>query len=825
MVATETIAVAHVVLPLPIHRTLVYTIPPNIQPKIGHLVAVPLGNHLSLGVVVAFFTMQRTSSTLALKPLLAIMLSTPLVSAIQLSFIKWIAQYYMAPVGEVLQTALPFALKDKTKFFIQTKEKISEILKEKLTEGQKKWLSIMYDIGSIKNVSFLLKENKKSLVLSDIYSWIIRGQWILTHDVQKQWAWPTVNVVHLHAQYQTEKSLKGLCQALEKYPKQLAVLLQYFQHTATKTTDYTPEKYPFLDKKYLLKTGISPASLQTLIQKNVLVQKVVKPPPPKMPTKAPEIHLTPIQAKALESLERQYEQKKKIVLLHGITGSGKTEIYITLIQKVLKKNQQVLYLVPEIALTTQLVMRLRKYFGDQLGVYHSRATAKERAIVWQGLQKKYYPVIIGVRSSIFLPFQNLGLIIVDEEHEPSYKQQHGGVRYHARDSGTVLAQKHQSLVVLGSATPAIETFHAAQKQKYGYVALQSRYGNVKLPSIFLKNVQMYHQHVPHFIFAPDTLQVLAETLSKQRQSIVFQNRRGYAPYYQCRGCGWVAHCIQCDVSLTYHHHNQTLCCHYCGFQKYVIKKCMSCGENHWLLNHFGTEKIAIELQEKFPHARIARMDLDTTRKKNAYENIVQNFSEQKIDILVGTQMVTKGFDFSHVSLVCVLDIDRVLHWPDFRAHEQCFQRIVQVSGRAGRSKEGGKVLIQTLQPQHQVLQYVLQNDYWALYRQEIVERTRYLYPPLVRLVKIITKHPQKPQALQASKDLYHVLYMQWGDAVLYPQVAVVSKLKNHYCMDIWIKWDKKSQHTTDKLILRKIIQKVQGKQSPQVVYIVDVDPV
>ncbi len=472
--------------------------------------------------------------------------------------------------------------------------------------------------------------------------------------------------------------------------------------------------------------------------------------------------------------------KKNVTLLHGVTSSGKTEIYIHLIQQALEKQQQVLYLLPEIALTVQMMDRLQRIFGNRLGIYHSKYSDAERVEIWQKqLSAHPYDVILGARSAVFLPFQRLGLVIVDEEHETSYKQQDPAPRYHARDTAIVLAQMMGAKVLLGTATPSTETYHNAQTGKYGLVELKERYQGILLPEIQVVDIKdLQHRKMMSGPFSPQLLLKVREALERGEQAILFQNRRGYAPMIECRKCGWVPHCQNCDVSLTYHRHLNQLTCHYCGSTYQVPVECPACGSRDLASRGYGTEKIEDQVREIFPEARIARMDLDTTRSRQAYERIINDFSAGRTNLLIGTQMISKGLDFDRVSVVGILNADTMLNYPDFRAYEHAFMMMAQVSGRAGRKGRQGLVILQTKSPDLSVIRQVVNNDFDAFFRSILAERRQFRYPPYCRLVYVFLKHRSDSLADAAGHDLGRLLRQWFGARVLGPDRPAVAKVKS-----------------------------------------------
>ena len=484
--------------------------------------------------------------------------------------------------------------------------------------------------------------------------------------------------------------------------------------------------------------------------------------------------------------------EKDIVLLHGITGSGKTEVYVDIIHKVLDSGSQVLFLLPEIALTTQIVLRLKRIFGNKMGVYHSKFSDNERVEVWKGVVEGRYQFVVGVRSAVFLPMENLGLIIVDEEHETSYKQFDPAPRYHARDVAIMIALRQKAKVLLGSATPSMESYYMAQRGRYGLVELNQRYGNAQLPKIELVDLKKERKDkTMKNDFSSSLLSAISENINKNEQTIVFQNRRGYSPYMNCMECNWIGQCDQCAVSLTYHMGSRQLICHYCGYHEPEPRLCPVCNSPRLRTMGVGTEKIEDELNEFFPQAKTLRMDLDTTRTKNAYQQLIGEFQKGEVDILVGTQMISKGLDFGKVSLVGIFDADRMIHFPDFRSSERAFQMLTQVSGRAGRRETPGRVLIQTASPEHPLLKMVIENDYRTFFETEIKERKRYNYPPFTRVIKITTKHTEKAVSLQAAEELARQLAQQMGsERVLGPERAMVERIRNKYLFEVWLKLEK-----------------------------------
>ena len=536
--------------------------------------------------------------------------------------------------------------------------------------------------------------------------------------------------------------------------------------------------------------------------------------------------LSDAQQKALESIRSLFENQDT-VLLHGVTSSGKTEVYLHLIQQIIDDGKQVLYLLPEIAITTQIINRLRKHFGNKVGVYHSKFSDNERVEIWNRLStpsNESYQVIIGVRSSVFLPFSNLGLIIVDEEHETSFKQYDPAPRYNARDISMVLAKLHRAKVLLGTATPSVETYFNATNGKYGLVNLFERFSGVKLPEIRLVNMRIARKknHVQS-LFSTELLDHIGLALEKAKQVILFQNRRGFSPYIECTSCGWIPKCNHCDVTLTYHKFQSQLVCHYCGFAILVPPRCKECSMPSIQTMGFGTEKIEEELSIIFPSARIARMDLDSTRGKHAHEEIILSFENQQVDILVGTQMVTKGLDFANVGLVGILNADNMLNFPDFRAFERSFQLMVQVAGRAGRKDERGLVIVQTSSPGHPIISDVLKNDFQSMYQTQIEERTDFHYPPLYRLIRFTIKHKDADSCDKISETLTLQFRQFMGNRVIGPDKPLISRIQNLHLRSVLLKIERNAPLSQIKKQLLAIIANVQSMHKSAQISI-DVDP-
>ena len=607
---------------------------------------------------------------------------------------------------------------------------------------------------------------------------------------------------------------------LERAPRQLELLLAYFK---------LEKQQIEISKSELLEvSGSGPAALKTLIDKEIFIQedKVVSRFSVEELEMLHDFKLNDAQQIALAEINEQLEVKD-VVLLYGETSSGKTQIYIRLIEQMLKQDKQTLYLLPEIALTTQVIERLREHFGGQIGVYHSRFNDNERAEVWQKVLKGEYKMILGARSSIFLPFKDLGLIIVDEEHESSYKQYDPAPRYHARDTAIYLSHLYGAKIVLGSATPSLESFYNAKIKKYGFVTLKGRYGGVKSPVIEVVSIaEETKRKTMQSHFTTVLVNEIKAALSRKEQVILFQNRRGYTPVLLCTTCGYTPKCVNCDVSLTFHKSSAKLHCHYCGYKQDILQACPACGSTKIEQKGFGTEKIEDELQRIFMDAKIARMDLDSTRTRNSFQILLNDFEEGKIDILVGTQMVAKGLDFGNVSTIGIISADSMLNYPDFRAFERSFQMLSQVSGRAGRRAKQGKVIIQAYDTSHRIINQVIRGDYEEMFNTEILERRNFHYPPLYRLIQLDVKHKDLSKLVFISDSLAKILRSQFGDRVLGPEAPLISRIRNYYIQTVLIKVEREGVSVQKiKEALLTILRIFDSQPVNKGVYIhIDVDP-
>ena len=779
-----------VLLPLPIKGTFTYRVPYELNDFVqeGQRVAVQFGKKkVYAGLIKRIH--QEVPETVP-KYVLHILDDKPIVNTIQFRFWEWIASYYLSTEGEVMNAALPsaFKLASESKVMLypgfSPDEHILDEFEYRVTEAllQKGRLTIdeiSRQVGNQKVLSLLKKMIDKRMVYME-------------EELKGGYKPKKEKIVSLSDDFRDEKIMKEFMDELGKRAyKQLELVMTYM------TMAGFGEKLQPVAKSELLKnTGSSAAVLKALTDKGVF--KISEREVSRFKTEdyqqLPPVKLNKHQQQAYGEIKHHFSDRK-VVLLHGVTSGGKTEIYIKLIEEVIRQGKQVLYLLPEIALTTQIISRLRKYFGDRVGVYHSRYSKDERAEVWNHLlgyrlseNRNKYDIILGPRSAMFLPFDQLGLVIVDEEHDQSYKQYDPAPRYHARDAAVYLATMHDARVVLGSATPSIESYYNAKTGKYALVELTERYGGMQMPEIVV--VDMRDEHRRRMLkshFSSVLLNEMKRAVGDQKQVILFQNRRGFSLRVECEQCSWVPQCKYCDVTLTYHKASELLKCHYCGYSTTIPHSCAECGSTHLKMQGFGTEKVVEELAMIMREARIDRMDLDATRTKHAFNRIITDFEERRTDILIGTQMVTKGLDFDNVRVVGVLSADNMLSFPDFRAHERSFQLMQQVSGRAGRKHERGKVIIQAWKPDHPIIRFVVQHDFEGMYRQQLAERRKFYYPPYYRLIIVKMKHKKYDILHEGSAVFAKDLRARFGKVVYGPESPLVGRVRSLYIKHIMIK--------------------------------------
>lgn len=806
---------ADVLLPLAMPVNLTYRVPLELNELVteGKRVVVQVGKKkLYAGIVVSIT--EKVPSGYEVKYILSVLDDVPVVSAAQLEFWKWISEYYMCTQGEVMKAALPAALRLESESLVSLAEDYESVTE--LDEKETIIIEYLEKAGesTINNIALLLNKPNIHNLLKSLYQ---KGVIFLKEDISDNFKPKFINCLRINPDYD-ENTLNEVFNQLEKKAKkQLEALMKLY---TWQSQNKVVEKLAFIRE-----TGISAGIIETLAKKNVvelykiekyLLNEIIS-------EKLPE--LTKHQNKALYEIENIFEQDK-ICLLHGITSSGKTHIYFKLIEKVINEGKEVLYIVPEMALTAQLVERFRKYFGKLVETTHSGYSINERLETWNHLSEGKIKIILGVRSSIFMPFKKLGLVIVDEEHETTLKQQDPAPRYHARDCAIVLAKKFDANVLLGSATPSIETWHNAQTGKYGKVCLTERFGDAKHPEIEIINLsEAQKTNRMKGPFSAQLLEEIKNVLSRGKQAVIFQNRRGYVPVTECSICGWTPRCVNCDVSLTYFTSSQNYRCSFCGFKKNIINKCESCGSTRLKLMGYGTERLEEELKIHFPDAVINRFDSESAKSRKQQEKIIKDFENKEIDILVGTQMISKGFDFENLELVGIINADHMINFPDFRSAERSFQLFTQVSGRAGRRNKPGKVVVQTYQTWHKVIEALKDSNITDLYDWEIGERLKYNYPPFCRIIKLIVKHPENTVASKAGEMLASYLKNYLKENVLGPESPFISRIRNYYIKQIIVKFDPHSNSTSKiKNLINNSILKIKSvKELKSVIIIPDVD--
>jgi primosomal protein N' (replication factor Y) len=808
-----------VILPLAIAKNYTYRVPfeLNNSVEIGKRVVVQFGKS-KLYTAIIYSVSDQAPEKYEAKYLIDILDDRPVVNEKQLSFWKWLGEYYLCTIGEVMNAALPAALKlaSETKIVLN-----KEFEYDKAVLNDKEYLIIdALEIQPELSVSDIVKLLGQKTVMPLLRILFEKNIIHISEEVSDKYKPRRRTFITLNPVYQNQELMKELFAILERAPKQSDALLAYIQLS---------RKQKHITKTELTEaSGAGAAAIKALIEKEVFIadERVVS----RLSIDEEELDenfvLSDSQRGALKSINDQFVQKD-VVLLHGVTSSGKTQIYIRLIEQMLATGRQVLYLLPEIALTTHIVERLRHHFGNHIGVYHSKFNDNERVEVWQKVLSGDYRIVLGARSSVFLPFENLGMIIVDEEHESSYKQYDPAPRYNARDASIFLGHLHSAKVLLGSATPSFESYYNAKTDKYGLAELTDRFGGVELPEIQVVSIATEtKQKTMQSHFTSVLMLDIEQALGKKEQVILFQNRRGYAPVVICKTCAYTPKCINCDVTLTYHKSSGKLHCHYCGYREDSPSICPACGSAHLEQKGFGTEKVEDELSILLPNAKIARMDLDTTRSKNAFQSILNDIEEKKIDILVGTQMVAKGLDFPDITVIGIISADSLLKYPDYRANERSFQLLAQVSGRAGRRGKQGKVVIQTYDPTHRVIGQVIRNDYKELYEIEMIERKAFKYPPYYRIIQLDIKHKVPEQLYIQSEYLGNQLRKHFGDRVMGPEAPLINRIRNYYIRTITLKFEKDTVSIAKvKTILTDVLLQFQTtKLSKGCIVQPDVDP-
>ncbi|MDB5193459.1 MAG: priA [Segetibacter sp.] len=811
---------AEVIIPLALPRNYTWAIPSHLLSavKIGCRVEVILGkNKRYAGIIKTLHT--NKPKEFEPKEILNLLDEEPLVYEKQLQLWQWISNYYMCTEGDVMQAALPSNLKLSSETIISYHEDYGD----EFTDFDDEEFLVAEALLIKKELK--LSEVQQILDASHVYPVIKRliekGVCVVWEALKEKYKERKESYVLLHTDYHDEEKLAEVLNKKSNAPKQMELLLSYL-HLIKTTGEVT-------QSELLKKANASPAQLKGLVEKNIL--KVEKRSIDRMPSLPKDVHidfdLSPAQQEALQSVTKVLDEKQ-VCLLKGVTSSGKTQIYINLIDQLIKSGKQALYMLPEIALTAQIIRRLQKHFGGYITIYHSKFNPNERVEIWNKIKTGETKVVLGARSSLFLPFKDLGLIIIDEEHDPSYKQQEPAPRYHARDAAIYYASLFNAKVLLGSATPSIESFYNTTLNKYGLVNLTERFGNVQLPVIEIVDVKtIITKNKDKIILTPQLTEAIQKELDKEKQVILFQNRRGYTPYQICGTCGWIPQCENCAVSLTFHKAKNKLQCHYCGTSYPVVYTCAACGNHNFVQKNFGTEKIEEAITESFPNAKVARMDYDSIKGKHDHDALIKLFEQKRIDILAGTQMVVKGLDFEHVSLVGIVDADALLNFTDFRVNERAFQLMEQVSGRAGRRGDQGKVIIQVSNTKHPVLEFVQKHDYEELYRFEIENRKNFFYPPYSRIIQVILKHKEKHLAEEAANIMAQFLQTNYGKYIIGPAEPVVNRVRNKYLMEILLKLPREAQIIKDckRDLLQQIAMIQSNKSYRSVTILPDVDPV
>ncbi len=821
---------AEVIIPSALPKNYTWSVPSHLQEtvKLGCRVEVNLGKNKKYAGIIKSLHNDKPEF-FETKDILNVLDVEPVVFEQQLKLWEWIASYYMCSEGEVMAAALPAHFKLSSETILVYNEEygddFSALDHDEYIVGEalliKKELSLT-EVQQILDSSHVYPVINRLIQKKACFVWEALKQ---TYSPKKE------TYVLLNPEYDNEDKLSELLNNWTKAPKQMELLLSYLHLIKTEGE--------VVKSSLLKKSGASDAQLKGLIEKNILrTEKRTVDRIQYLPKNVQiDFELTEAQQKAFEQSKAQLENKP-VCLLHGVTSSGKTNIYIKLIEEYIKQGKQVLYMLPEIALTSQIIRRLQKHFGGYIGIYHSKFSQNERVEIWNKVKNGELRVILGARSSVFLPYQNLGLIICDEEHDTSYKQQEPAPRYNGRDAAIYFASLFGAKTLLGSGTPSVESYYNASTGKYGLVELMQRFGDLQLPPIEMVDTRkIIQKDRTKVMLSPQLIEAVNEVMARNKQVILFQNRRGYSPYQVCSTCGWIPQCKYCDVSLTFHKLTNKLICHYCGTTYPPVHTCAACGTDKFTQRNFGTEKIEEQLQETFPDAKVARMDIDTVRGKNAHDVLIQQFEQQRIDILVGTQMVVKGLDFDNVDLVGILDADGLLHFADFRVNERAFQLMEQVSGRAGRKsstietaegkKEMAKVLVQTSQPTHPVLQFVQQHNYKLLFDEEIKKRKEFFYPPFSRIIHITFKHKIKEVVERAAQIYADAMKIKYGSYIVGPAEPVIGRIRNQHLMELLLKLprDGKIINQCKKDLLEQVAMLHQNNSFRSITIVADVDAV
>jgi len=809
---------AEIIIPLALPKNYTWLVPDSMGGSVrpGCRVEVNLGKNKKYAGIIKRLHHNKPE-LFEPKEILNVLDTEPVVYEQQLKLWEWMASYYMCSEGEVMAAALPAHFKLSSETILVFNDEYGE------------------DFSALDHDEYLVAEAlliKKELKLTEVQQILDSSHVypVINRLIGKKvcFVWEALKQTYsakketyvlLNQAYNNEDKLSELLNNWTRAPKQMELLLSYLHLLKTEGE--------VVKSKLLKKSGATDAQLKGLIEKKILwTEKRTIDRLQYLPKNVQiDFELTELQQKAYQQIKESF-QGKAVYLLHGVTSSGKTNIYIKLIEEYIRKGKQVLYMLPEIALTSQIIRRLQKHFGGYIGIYHSKFSQNERVEIWHKVKNGELKVVLGARSSVFLPFYDLSLIICDEEHDTSYKQQDPAPRYSGRDAAIYFASLFRAKTLLGSGTPSVESYYNATTSKYGFAELMQRYGDLQLPVIeIIDTKRIERKDKSKIILSPNLADAINEVIKKNKQVILFQNRRGYTPYQVCNVCGWIPQCKYCDVSLTFHKLTNKLICHYCGTTYPPVITCPVCGNHNFVQRNFGTEKIEEQLQETFPDAKIARMDMDTVRGKNAHDVLIQQFEQRRIDILVGTQMVVKGLDFDNVDLVGILNADGLLHFADFRVNERAFQLMEQVSGRAGRKEATGKVLVQTAQPTHPILQLVQQHDYKKMFEEEIEKRKQFFYPPFSRIIHISFRHKMKDIVERAAHHYANALRNKYGNYIVGPAEPVINRIRNQYLMEMLLKLPRDSKTITQckKDLLEQIALLHHERSYKSVTVIADVD--
>ena len=815
-----------VLLPLPLANWYTYSLPESLEGQVqtGSRVIVPFGKKKFYTALVANVHYCPPEGY-EIKEVTEVLDTRPVLLPQQFRLWKWMASYYLCTMGDVYKAALPSGMKLESETIVTANPDYEATTP--LTPREQQVLDLLTQDPEQCITQLEKRLNVTRNILPVINNLLAKGAISVKEELKRNYKPKTEIRVKLSPDCQTEERLHQLFDELGRAPKRLALLMKYLELSGFFTDKASLREVS--KKELLTRADATPTIFNGLVEKGIFETYLYEVGRlDREQTRTVAINpLNPAQQAAYDAILSHFREKN-VCLLHGVTSSGKTEIYIHLIRQAIENGQQVLYLLPEIALTTQITERLKRVFGGRIGIYHSKFPDAERVEIWQKQLRPegHYDIILGVRSSVFLPFHNLGLIIVDEEHETTYKQQDPAPRYHARDTAIMLASIYGAKVLLGTATPSIDSYHNALAGKYGLVTLNERYKDIRLPEIRIVDIkELARKKMMNGPFSPELLAAVRQALERHEQVILFQNRRGFAPMIECKVCGWVPKCKNCDVSLTYHKGLNQLTCHYCGYTYAVPRSCPACGSVELVNRGFGTEKIEDNIREIFPDAKVARMDLDTTRSRSAYERIIADFEAGKTHILIGTQMVSKGLDFDHVSVVGILNADNMLNYPDFRAHERAFQLMAQVAGRAGRRDKRGLVILQTKSPDLPVIHQVVTNDYKQMYEDQTAERQLFHYPPFCRFIYVYLKHRKEDVVTQAADTLAAWLRTAFGDKVLGPDKPPVGRIQMLFIKKIVIKLDLNMSGTKVRDYLLSVQrQLIEDERFRSLVVYYDVDP-